>query len=212
MPIVQCKNCGLVALRDHKTKEPREVLSKYRDGEEISHLSNKVDGVYKPYEERPICFAQAYQLDEEMAANAANIPGELKRKEVFDRNRDCNDFMQWRKGMSPKEHLEVSIAEKVQLLTEQHRREERERADALRAEDLAWRKQTENSIEDRFRRQEERTQTRHDTSESGAQRRHTSNYVLKFLLALLAIAATGTVGGVVMHYLGEQPASATDQK
>ena len=115
---VQCGNCGYLAVRNLQTRQLMEMEDDFRKtGCHPLGKDNKL-----VYQHRPICFRMEKQFIEEASAIDSEFSlDDTTFSEVFHKllndNRDCKSFTEWNQGLSPKEHLEMAISEK--LLVEQ---------------------------------------------------------------------------------------------
>lgn len=115
-----CADCGFLAARVTATRELVEIESGLLKRWEIP--TNPTFGK-KWYEEMPLCFVGAAQLQDEIGSYTAD-----KVLEVVGQPRDCSRFVTRQHGSTPKEHQEM---ENTRLL--------RESLEKREADDKAWR-------------------------------------------------------------------------
>jgi hypothetical protein len=114
-----CRNCGFLALRNAETMELPEADSHFRD---TGGLRNSIQ--QRSFEPRPVCFVRANNLPVEVGETH---PVDIVKK-VIQESRDCDCFMEWQQGFTPKEHFEMNLLQK-----------ERERQDQRDKDDREWR-------------------------------------------------------------------------
>jgi hypothetical protein len=63
---------------------------------------------YKGQYDIPLCFVQSYDLcDEVKAAGGKSELDAVIVKSIIDQDRQCNSFIKWQQGFTPKEHREM---------------------------------------------------------------------------------------------------------
>ena len=124
--MVQCKNCGFLALRG-KNGELLESPIDYR--EQGEHGIVVTEG-------RPLCFAMVPALREEAKSVAAD---RQKVLEVIRRDRDCQAFTAWQQGFSPKEHRQMLETERLREWQRKVEQEDRAYRDEQRQKDVEYR-------------------------------------------------------------------------
>lgn len=116
---VMCADCGFLALRDLDTRELVEAEKKTRktgDRGAPFDVSNYLHGTSpsreteRRFEFEPICFAAAYDLEGEFncAAHGDSSMIDAFQKVIID-SRQCESFVKWQQGYSPKEHREMVL-------------------------------------------------------------------------------------------------------
>jgi len=109
---------------------------------EISHEERATGGFRNQMP--PACFV----MKADLAAEVLKLKGDGKNRsdplalEVIKADRPCDSFFEWRQGFSPKEHLEMDIAERIQ-------RSQDERMEADRRFQAEERARSEKREEDR---------------------------------------------------------------
>ncbi|MCE9565881.1 MAG: hypothetical protein K8U57_27985 [Planctomycetes bacterium] len=133
MPQVRCADCGYLAIRDRQTRELVEVEVGLRKKWELPTLPGA--GFYQ-YEDFPICLQHKSSLRIEKAS--------YRHEEVIDllqQERDCDGFMEWQHGFSPKEHQEMQLAQELQRQQLAQREQERDWQDRRDTEQRRWQDQ-----------------------------------------------------------------------
>ena len=132
MAKVKCADCGYLALRGNLSRQLVEVDEACR----IHGLNPAPDGV-NLYCGSPICAVMAFDLAKEDSDSTAE-----DWLEIFDRERPCEKFVAWSRGLTPKEHIEM-MQERARLEW-QSQREDADRAWRAAQEDRAERRHKEN--------------------------------------------------------------------
>ena len=128
--MVKCIDCGYLCYRDKDTRELEEV-ERGEDGTIIQpNISRDTPhkmssgSKYDP----PICFARAVNLQAEYKIKSVNETGSewviranQRLKEVLNQTRECESFVEWQQGFTPKEHREM-LSEEWKLEQEAKRR------------------------------------------------------------------------------------------
>lgn len=89
MPMVRCSDCGLLGVRKNDTNQLVECMEDMREGRKSSQIS------------MPVCAACVVSFWTEAEKQLDNVPRELSRQ------RECDRFVKWECGFTPKEHLEM---------------------------------------------------------------------------------------------------------
>ena len=120
---VMCKDCGLLAIRRKDSRELVEVEYGIRHGASmpggeqigvpmspLDFMHAKADKVYVP---RPFCFAMVPEIDAEAKLEVKH-PGDREAafQAIIAKPRDCDSFIPWSQGFTPKEHVEMHLLEK----------------------------------------------------------------------------------------------------
>ena len=105
--MVNCAGCGFLALRNRDTRGLDEAEQNFRDTGRVPLTTNLLNY----FEVRPICFAKAFDLREEIqtAGSGAIVDSDAGIKailEVVQGERSCTSFVHWKQGFTPKEHQE----------------------------------------------------------------------------------------------------------
>ena len=113
MSKVRCSECGYLAVRDGSDQ--------FR---EASIGSREKGHIIPGYWSLPYCFIAAIRIDKE---NSKANDDESRFLNVINTERDCQGFVTWKQGFSPKEHIEMLLL-----------KEQREWQESCRMNDLAW--------------------------------------------------------------------------
>jgi hypothetical protein len=115
--MVKCADCGFLAGRDLESRQLVEVTVENRKTGIIPTHHKYPDEVYSAF---PLCFAQAWPLqDEAKSKQQADI------LTVIQRERECDKFVRWRQGFTPKEHQEMIDQQELKRWQVEQRREDR---------------------------------------------------------------------------------------
>ena len=123
---VKCANCGYLAARHKQTRQLLDAEPLLRElGHIPSFVSAGLDAIYDPH---PVCFRSVIDFYKEMGVT----DNQDKRRDVIQADRECEEFIRWRPGFTPKEHWEM-IQEADRLMWQVQReaddRAERDRRD-----------------------------------------------------------------------------------
>lgn len=124
----KCADCGFLAIKNLDTRQLCEAEQDYRDkGQGIEVYIREGANVHSVYENKPICFARAYNLIEEYGGVSKNYRADFVYYLVT-KVRDCDDFIDWYQGSSPKEHREMLDRKlelkRLEMQENRHNREE----------------------------------------------------------------------------------------
>jgi hypothetical protein len=149
------------------------------------------------FDRLPVCFVDAFNLGKEI------IEPPIKKQEVagiIHKERDCPRFTAWKRGHSPREHLEmiesIEVArlhneqrEKERTWQEEQRKRDEEREERLKASERAWQEE-----------QRRRDQEHQERLERERDRRQAEQNRLNRLVQI-AVALIGLVGIIVVAFL-----------
>lgn len=144
-----CGTCGFLALRTLSETSLIEAHTGYRETREMIAIQGNRGNLYEVW---PICFVHKANLKDDCGGK----DDKSTVVEVLKKNRnDCDGWVEWDQGFSPKEHAEKMYNEtllKMRLEESEADRQWRERQDAR---DHAWR--IEQAERDRDWRKEDRS-------------------------------------------------------
>lgn len=106
--MVKCSECGFLAVRDIDTRELEEVDGTFREWGRppLKRIGGR--NQYKGQYDIPLCFVQSYNLyDEVKTAGGKPELDYVIVKSIIDQDRQCNSFIKWQQGFTPKEHREM---------------------------------------------------------------------------------------------------------
>jgi hypothetical protein len=106
--MVKCSECGFLAARDIDTRRLDEVEKAFRESGSppVRYVSGR--NQYVGQERVPICFVQAYDLKQEIEiARGSDAMNATWVHFVINQDRECQPFMEWQQGFTPKEHREM---------------------------------------------------------------------------------------------------------
>ncbi len=121
--MVRCADCGFLAiLQTSPQRGLVEVDRELRDGN-LPALTS-ADGIRLAFRPLPICFLRKFELEQEYRkCQSPGHPNEPKDfSTVINSQRQCDGFVKWVQGFSPREHHE--IIEETELRENQREREE----------------------------------------------------------------------------------------
>ena len=125
--LVRCAECGLLAMRDFKTRELCETENSVRDRGEMP--PGIPGSQHKRFDDSPICVARKVDFQELMSnTGAAKVAEQIYS--VCNSERECDRFLRWQPGMTPKEHLQMDMIER-----------QREWQKSVDERDRQWRKE-----------------------------------------------------------------------
>lgn len=155
--MVRCSECGLLALTwHHGTFEATEQLRER--GQLPVDFSSGVIGITAAY---PVCCGGALDF------GGLNCPEPKELSAIFQADRECQKFVKWHRGLSPKDHHDMSILEKVRAEQSQWRNE-----------DLRWQKQVEALAE-----------TRHQENRSDLAKLNSKTNTVAIVAAIATVAS-----------------------
>ena len=93
----KCIDCGLLAWRDARSGELLEVPIEWRNAGKRFH------DVISGYASRILCLAQKETFP-------GNFPRDSACSEAVSKNRECDSFIAWYQGFTPKEHMEMRLS------------------------------------------------------------------------------------------------------
>ena len=131
--MVKCTDCGLLAVRNTKTRELEETESEFRERHKIP--ASEVHRNFQRHLEMPLCLAGVNLLDDSKAKMPKNNPGWQQVITAMQRERLCEYWTKWRIGFTPKEHIEM--IDRKMMLEYQERREDADRKFRKDIEDKA---------------------------------------------------------------------------
>ena len=137
----RCDQCGLLAVRHKATRELFEVEPLVREAWNIIWEPNNDDGkaiFFGP----PVCLAGAFS-PEETRGLFADWTDSRMALQVIQRERECDQFIPWRQGLTPKEHLEMMTRAELQKQGEEQRRRDLEWQERQQEKINEWRRQME---------------------------------------------------------------------
>lgn len=180
---VKCRDCGYLSVRDRGTGELMSPDNDYRQSGAVAMTMPHI----APF---PICMRRACDFPKEL--NMKSERHAIYPKDaavVLDKERDCEKFIPWQQGLSPKEHLEMDIIE---------RREQREidMIEKREQRDRQWRLADEKSQKDREER--DRKWRQEDVK---ADTRRTKIEIVMGSVAIIAALIAGAISGPMAEWL-----------
>lgn len=145
--MVKCADCGFLSAHNFEDGSLMEVLAESRRTGRPPIRSGNRSYVYHNI---PVCFVDAHDLQSEAGAEA---PDNFKR--VVNAERECKSCEPWKRGRSPREHLQMVENRTLVEWQEKRLREDREAQDRR---DEAARQAAQKSKEDDRAWQEARRQ------------------------------------------------------
>jgi hypothetical protein len=112
----KCAECGYLASRNYESRELEETELGTRNGEAI--VISLSTGM--PIYELPVCFMQVIDLRYEFKNDTPQITP------VIQQSRECNEFVKWKQGFTPKEHREMIDRQWMQKHQEEHEKADKE--------------------------------------------------------------------------------------
>jgi hypothetical protein len=131
---VKCSECGFLSLRLDDSKHLIEAHEKTRRTGEV--LANN--------EIIPACFVRSANLSAELAGRKATY---ITAREIIQSDRECNQFIEWQQGFSPKEHSEMLQQKMLLEWQRQMAEDERQWRENQAATARAWRKEDQAAAE-----------------------------------------------------------------
>ena len=174
--MAKCVECGFLSLRNIETRELDETEEEYRKyGKTIAYMRSHPAEIMKTgfygtekltrhvHEDLPLCFARSCNLlglcteliDKSCSTDKAVLT-------IINEKRQCDEFMRWEQGFTPKEHREMAdrwreiahgrVKESEDRQWQQQQRiEDQGWKQSQRIEDLKWREAQEKKAENRHR-------------------------------------------------------------
>jgi hypothetical protein len=139
--MVKCAECGYLASRNYESRKLEETESGTRNGAAIVISLSTGMPIYEP----PICFMQVIDLRYEYENNAPQITP------VIQQSRECNEFIEWKQGSTPKEHREMMDRQWMQKYQDERDEKDRKWREEQRRLDLEWREKQESEARGRHR-------------------------------------------------------------
>lgn len=126
--MVKCVNCGFLAARNMDTRELEELDGTFREygRPPLRRIGGR--NQYKGQYDIPLCFVQAVNFYSEVESMGKLSEPQYEVKSLIEQDRQCDSFVKWQQGFTPKEHREM--LDRKEMLKWQARRE---------ASDKAWR-------------------------------------------------------------------------
>ena len=151
MAPVQCRNCGFLSVRDFKSRELLEVDETMREKWELHVIPNDEVDLCKQH---PLCATLAALFAREIGTRPGYVIDKKAVVAVLKKDRECETFIQWVPGFSPKEHMKMHIEEMTDKWQEEQRRRDEEWRAEQRAAELRW--QEEQKAEERRWQEEQK--------------------------------------------------------
>jgi hypothetical protein len=125
--MVKCAECGFLAARNILTRELEEAEKTFREKGTIP-LTGQLEGRPQArHESLPLCFEGVYNLRDEFEEFAGKSnPQYTDVHAVINSERQCNGFVKWQQGYSPKEHREMLDRKWVLEYQEKREKDNRE--------------------------------------------------------------------------------------
>jgi hypothetical protein len=134
----RCCNCGFLTVQERDTGEYLEVNDEFRQtGSSNRYRFPLVPSGSLMGHLRVLCFVDAVDLSAEInAARALGTAVASPVKSVIQEPRECSKFVLHQRGLSPKEHREMSILEKVRAENAEAQQQAAQIADRQHDENL----------------------------------------------------------------------------
>lgn len=176
--MAKCAECGYLAVLNRSTQELRDVSDQWRRTGGIP--------ISGPHECCPYCFVKAFPIEDEM--RGAGSAEQDRFLQVIKLERNCQRFISWQQGLSPKEHREMDLQAKLMEAQNAIRRESQAREDAIHEQARRW------QLEDRAWQEEWKEKDR--AWQEGMERKR---WVYS-TFTTLAGAVVGAVAGAALAY------------
>ena len=98
--MAKCIDCGMFAWHNNKSTRPLEVPFEWRNVGEALHQT------VSAYAVRLLCLAEKETFPR-------NFPRDPKCSELATKNHECEEFIKWRQGFTPKEHMEMRLSQEL---------------------------------------------------------------------------------------------------
>ena len=141
MPEVdQCSKCGFLAIRNNATLALHEAPEEFRETGQIPRGRQTL-----PFDNEPICAVGERQLHADIPQHAppdwegCNSSTEIIKRAI-QLTRTCNSSIEWRRMLTPKEHIEMKLLEDQRAWQRKIAEEER-----------AWREDQASKAENRHK-------------------------------------------------------------
>ncbi len=151
--MVKCADCGFLAVRSKVDYSLGEAAADFRENGAVAiGVDSKGMNQHPLHEIRPLCFARAFNLGEEIQTQVGTGKNDLQSVlHVIKHDRNCNVFTKWQSGFSPKEHQEILDRKQQSDFQLKRGREDKEWRDEQRQKDLKWREEQDKKAESRHR-------------------------------------------------------------
>ena len=124
--LVNCAECGFLAVRHIETHELVEADKSYRLCGLIPSVGEHNGTPHSIWEIHPICFVGAYNLGLLEILKIQQGQSEIDSViEVVNERRECNSFTEWHLGLTPKEHKEMQSIKEQREWQEKQRKSDR---------------------------------------------------------------------------------------
>jgi hypothetical protein len=191
MSEVRCVDCGLLALRGTQVDEIFEANLEFRETGKATSPQGK--WIYQP---TPLCFARAVDLHKKLKEKGyPEIIGAITQAI------DCNSFVPWMQGYSPKEHADMELQRQILELHRKREDADRDWRERQAEREHGWREQ---SVRDDKAWREQQAKDERGWREQQAKsedRRHIINLIVYGLLAI----AAGIVGAAIQANWIQKP-------
>ncbi len=114
-----CKECGFLAVQHRITRQLEEADKAHRGSGDSAHYVGQVGYQGRIYEDVPICLVRAADFAEEIKT-PTNPYARNCVLAVIARERDCNSWVRWKQGFSPKDHKDMIDSESIRRKTRFH--------------------------------------------------------------------------------------------
>lgn len=178
MPTVKCRDCGLLAVRDHYDSSVNEADERVRESglHKSSTGRATVAGVF--------CYGGKREFTQE------ELGGQNAVVDAINREIDCDAFMVWRRGKSAKEHEEMNLLAEVERRTQAAEERATREAERRHQENL---KVSERSVE-AAEEAVSASKISADAAESSAKAARHANTI-----AIIALVASVILGGISIY-------------
>jgi len=130
--MVKCAHCGLLALRNHQSRELCEAESEWRTTGKFPH-----GDTWGAYSGPPICIAA-----KETFSSLSPVVGSCYSGfDEITKERECDSFIAWQQGFKPKEHIIVKAVNDLLAWRTNEEKAARDWRQAQAKRERKWRQQ-----------------------------------------------------------------------
>lgn len=131
--MVKCSQCGLLGARSSLTRQIIEAESVFREEGSIPNAPQPGGGGGMPsIDNLPVCLARKRNFRE--LAHGKAGPNSLRP--LLSETHDCDSFIEWQQGFSPKEHAELKQLDEQREWQRKCEKDQAERDRKWRQEDV----------------------------------------------------------------------------
>lgn len=195
---VRCADCGYLAVRENVTWTLWEAEQEFRDDlQSPSNISGLANAQPRSFGGAPLCFVG--ETDFAIEPGGTEQDKKARRLALLSKDRSCDSFIEWKRGFTPKEHMEMNLLLEQRKWQRDTAREDQKWRAQQADQERQWRER--QAEKERQWRQEDIDRERDDRKEDMAMAKQALATNVRTALLAAFLGFLGALAAVALSYL-----------